>query len=514
MYKVLLVDDERTILEGISKIVDWESQGVLLSGTARNGIEAMEFISEHEPDIVISDISMPGLDGIELIEKSYKLYPSISWILLSGYNEFDYAQKAMRYGVKHYLLKPCNENVISNALKEIVQEIEQQKEKDTYVNKIESRLDNLTDQEKEQYFKELITNRTSSLENKEYFTKLVGLTNSNEYVRLLFFNPKGSFALGRLLRIIEITKEFLEDSILLAHTIIGNHLIILIKEVYEQEQLDYLIKKIQHNYTNSGDVAVVISETCNIPNLPVMYRTMLKYMDQRFYFEGGSIIRAKDISARENNDEAAFEYDKQRLVRLLKTGDFEGLQTELDEIFERLEDVRLKPSLVKSYLIQLYFSIVRKSEFNYGEDHLKEIAQMEEMNTLQPFKQFLEKVFRSIIDSNLHANTLKYSTSVRNTIEVVHENLENPDLSLQWLANEKLYMNADYLGKLFKKEVGERFSFFVTNERIKKAVKIIEQENDIKVFELAERLGFGNNPQYFSQIFKKIMGKAPSDLIG
>jgi two-component system response regulator YesN len=248
MYRVLLVDDERTILDGISAIVDWEEQGAILSGTANNGIEALEFIKENQPDIVISDIMMPGLDGIDLLEKTVAIHPSIKFILLSGYSEFEYAQKAMGYGVKHYLLKPSNEYIISQALGDVIGELELQK-------------------------------------NKE--------------------------------------------------------------------------------------------------------------------------------------------------------------------------------SLFK----------------------------------------FQEKKNQS------------YSEIVIQMINAIESQLGNPLLTLQFIANEILYMNADYLGKQFKKEVGQGFSTFVRNKRIEKALKIIGQESNIRVYELAERLGFGDNPQYFSQIFKKITGYTPSDMI-
>lgn len=248
MYKVLLVDDERTILDGISSIVDWEEQGVVLSGTANNGIEALEFIKMNEPDIVISDIMMPGLDGIQLLQKAFADFPLMKFILLSGYGEFEYARQAMGYGVKHYLLKPSNEDIISQALTEVVNELDLQK-------------------------------------NQE----------------LLF--------------------------------------------------------KIQDK---------------------------------------------KDKS---------------------------------------------------------------------------------------------------------------YSDIVIQMIDAIESQLGNPLLTLQFIANEKLYMNADYLGKQFKKEVGQGFSTFVRNKRIERALNIIEQESNIRVYELAERIGFGDNPQYFSQIFKKTTGHAPSELI-
>lgn len=248
MYKVLLVDDEQTILDGIATIINWEEQGVILSGTANNGVEALNFIQKYEPDIVISDIMMPGLDGIQLLQKTFEIHPLIKFILLSGYSEFEYAQQAMGYGVKHYILKPSNEDIICEALEELVSELDEQKNK-------------------------------------------------------------------------------------------------------------------------------------------------------------GSIFKLKDSKSQ------------------------------------------------------------------------------------------------------------NYSEIVVQMITAIESQLGNPLLTLQYIANEVLYMNADYLGKQFKKEVGHGFSTFVRNKRIEKAFNIIEQENDIRVYELAERLGFGDNPQYFSQIFKKITGYTPSDII-
>src|SRR5690625_7469263 len=98
-------------------------------------------------------------------------------------------------------------------------------------------------------------------------------------------------------------------------------------------------------------------------------------------------------------------------------------------------------------------------------------------------------------------------------IDSIERHLGIPLLTLLFLANEKLYMNADYLGKQFKKEVGQGFSTFVRNKRIERALNIIEQESNIRVCELAERIGFDDNPQYFSQIFKKTTGHVPSELI-
>ncbi|WP_338368226.1 response regulator, partial [Enterococcus faecium] len=135
-YKVLLADDERIIVEGISSVIDWEALDTELVATARNGIDAYEKIVQHKPDIVISDIRMPGMDGLSLVAKVNEEYPSIKFILLSGFSEFEYARTAMQYGVKNYLLKPCNEDRITEALAGIIAEIKDKKESETFVQKL------------------------------------------------------------------------------------------------------------------------------------------------------------------------------------------------------------------------------------------------------------------------------------------------------------------------------------------------------------------------------------------
>ena len=105
MYKLLLVDDERMIREGISAMIDWEKFNIRIK-LASNGLEAYEMIVHDPPDILITDIKMPGLEGLALIERTYQKFPDMMVVILSGYGEFDFASRAIEYGVKHYLLKP------------------------------------------------------------------------------------------------------------------------------------------------------------------------------------------------------------------------------------------------------------------------------------------------------------------------------------------------------------------------------------------------------------------------
>ena len=108
MLKLIIADDERVIRESISSLIDWNSLGIELVGTCRDGIEAYHMILDESPHIVMTDIRMPGLSGLELIERIYEAHMDTQFILLSGFGEFEYAKQAMKYRVHHYLLKPCN----------------------------------------------------------------------------------------------------------------------------------------------------------------------------------------------------------------------------------------------------------------------------------------------------------------------------------------------------------------------------------------------------------------------
>ena len=110
--KVILVDDEKAVVESISRTVDWESEGFALAAACLNGCQALDAIRKHQPDIVITDIKMPVMDGIELIKKTREFDRQVTFIILSGYGEFELAKRAMKEGVREFLLKPCSEGEI------------------------------------------------------------------------------------------------------------------------------------------------------------------------------------------------------------------------------------------------------------------------------------------------------------------------------------------------------------------------------------------------------------------
>lgn len=348
MYKVLLVDDERIIREGIASIIDWQSLGLIFIGAAQNGLEAYEMIQKEQPRIVITDLKMPALDGLELISRAKEKFPEIQFVILSGFGEFELARQAMYLGVRHYLLKPCNENQIIEVLKEIT---------------------------------------------------------------------------GELLQ-----KESAEAA----------------------------------------------------PD---------------FDFDFGPIAQA------------------------IKQGDIERVNGELDSFFSQIRLNAIGIQNIKPYALELFIAIIRQCPGEEFENYINKIIELQKLNSLDLIYGFIKNTGLRLARLHQEQTAAKGNAKgcitqnklILTILDYIQEHLSDENLSLKWLASRLVYMNEGYLSKLFFKETGEKFSHYLTRVRMEKAKELVEKSGYDLVCEVARKVGYGNNPQYFSQLFKKYTGFAPSD---
>ncbi len=509
MYKVLLVDDERMILDGISQIVDWKSQEVELVGKAMNGIEAMDFIERNPPDIVITDITMPGLDGIGLVSKAKDKYPYIKWIFLSGFSEFEYARQAMRYGVRHYLLKPCNEEQISNALYEIVQEKKQEEEATEYFQSIEEDAHKLLNYEHEDLLNRFLVYKQLPEDMKTQFEVMISENFNNNEVCLSIINLENEADYLYLKQIDEKFKNT-HDHLKSINTIVGNSVVIMQEYTQQTENTIKLFHQFLVEWCDR-QLTTIISEKLSLKDLLNSKFRLEEAINQSFYSEPGEVITSSDWVTYNSDVNNVLESNLDKIIVVLKQKDLVTANNLLADYCCQLFNHNIHPSKVKIYFVQMYLLILSKYNSDINENRMETINKMDDFSHLKQFQDFFQQLFERLIKSDQH--TKRYSKVVKQMMEGIEKEIENPELSLQWLGNNYMYMNSDYLGKIFKKEVGQRFSTYVTNARVNRAVEIIETEEDVKVFELAERMGFGNNPQYFSQLFKRIKGYTPTEII-
>ena len=511
-YKVLLADDEKIIVEGISSLVDWKSLDTELVATARNGIEAYEKIVELKPDIVISDIRMPGMDGLSLVSKIHEELPSIKFILLSGFSEFEYARTAMHYGVKNYLLKPCNEDKITAALTEIINELKDKKVQDTFVSELREKYKKAQPYIKTHLLTEFLTSKSYSNRDLSYYQELFDIKYKDQKVRLILFKLEGEFSYEQLFAIKNIGEEIF-DSILLSSNI-GESALFLIEDDDHSDKLHDQIEQIRELIFQyyKRDTTVAISEGDHVRNARNLYREAIECLEHRFYLGEGTIITKKDILPINTNfPKDFFLIDEQQIVLKIKSGHFQDVCKEITRTFEKMADLRMGIDMTKSYCIQLYISIIQTVDTEHMQDYLMGTSTLLGMETVQQMKEYIETTAQKMTNEYYQQFKSKQSSVISRVIEVVKLNLGNPNLSLKMVANEFLFMNPDYLGKLFRQETGQRFSAYLTKLRIEKALDYILTMDHVKVVTLAEMIGFGNNPQYFSQVFKKYTGYTPSE---
>ncbi len=510
MYKVMLVDDEKIILDGISQMIDWASLETQLIGTASNGVDAFEKVKELQPDIVVSDIRMPGMDGLELVAAVHRSYPSIRFVLLSGFGEFDYASRAMQYGVKHYLLKPTNENKIAEALKEIVTELESDQQRERFVSTIKQGLQKAIPHVKQQVLKEFVTNKTYGSRDWDYYRELFQFEFESP-VRLLLFQLEGAVEFEHLFAIKNIAEDLLDTTLL--STTIGDHVLVLVEDTLELSELYRRIHDIRDTFLRyyKLDATIALSEPDGITQARSLYQETLQSLNYRFYLGEGGLITRKDTGARGPEATGHFDFEEEKLTMPVQSGHREEAEQALSQLMDELMRAKLDIHVTKTYVIQQFVSLLRLGDPQQINRYYGRLSELVGMNTLQAIQELLENTVREIVQYHYERNVVKHTSIVRKVIDIVNEQLGNSELSLNQVAGEMLYMNADYLGKLFKKETGEKFSNYVVKARVKKAMELWAANPEIKIFEMAEMLGFGDNPQYFSQVFKKQMDCTPSE---
>ena len=514
MYSVLLVDDERIILEGLAVVVEWERHGTALAGKAKNGAEALEMIREIRPDIVITDLKMPNMNGLELIAAVREAYPDIVFVILSGYDEFEYAQRAMQYGVRHYLLKPCGEREIMDTLDRVVAELRAAEERKRYTQGIRAQFEKMKPQLRQQLLKEFLTNKTYGMKEWESCRSIFGLPAEGARVRLILFEPDAASApeYEQLFALQNISSELIgECAPVHLDAAIGDRVAVLC-DAAPLERLMPVIGNVQRVYQAYYGIETTasVSDEADVGSLRRLYKETLESLSGRFYLGGGSIITRADTPQPANMLDLP---DAEELARAVRSGSAAEAESLLSDCFRRLKDMRLDVQVAKTYLAELYMVLIRQAPQDRLSGYFERAVSFLASETLRQMERFVLDIAREIASSYYDANLQHRSELVRRMIACVQERLGDETLTLGRLASEVFFMNADYLGRLFRKETGERFSNYLLAARIERAKRLIAEsgQSSLRIGAIAEAVGFGNNPQYFSQVFKKHTGLTPTE---
>lgn len=512
MYKVLLVDDERIIREGIARMINWGDLDLSLTGTAADGRAAADMIEKEPPDIVITDVKMPVLDGLELIAIEHELHPDIAFIVLSGYGEFELASGAMRYGVKHYLLKPCNEHAIIDALREVIDSLRRRDRREDLSRESHQYLEKMLPLLREQFLRDYMINDSYTAEETEYYCSLLNMESSR--YRVVILQADHAVRFEEMFALRNIAQGIFSPSTTCLSSITINQLLILLRHVDEDViQDDIADIKARYSDLYAKEFIASYSGEVDFRALPQAYREAERCLKFSFYLGEGSIITRRDID-HENGEpftgNLVYDYDK--IAMAIKSGNRDEVRGEINTFFSKLKAAAYETDVAKTYCMELFLTVVRQGRSdNISELNLDMLSKIQQTDCVDAIREAICELSLKIAGANYETIRNKQSKLVSTMIRYIHDNIENEDLSLKWMAAHVIFMNVGYLGRLFCKETGEKFSHYVLNVRMEKAKELIDGCEDEKIYEVAKKIGFGDNPQYFSQLFKKYCGCTPSE---
>ncbi len=501
MAKLLIVDDERIIREMISSRIAWDTLGVELVGTASNGLEAYDIIMDEYPDIVMTDIKMPGLSGIELLKKIKKINADVEFIILSGYGEFEYAQEAMRLGVQHYLLKPCNEAQIIKSVQDVMARITQKRARPAATDEL------LLHRSTYDAIVQNILNECIALEELRLGADYEKIY--HPYEKFIDFEST-PYELCRIQFEEEVPAEELvarAERFLASYapgipfyTIHVHKRLLIFFPSYRMEygELDGSLclplvpeRASEYGYCrlHYESLRHLLNDViCTVRRYPTVYYAahgmLLPICNYR-----STIRSAEQLTERLYGEDPAAANSALNALCLL---------------LEQIQNADFLKQLVSSVVMRsaskcLSFSSLEATEF------------LLELNAIDDTERIVGKSAAKIhtIYERYHTGKANGGSLSAAVMEYVSRNLADSNLSLKWIAEHHLYMNTDYVSKRFLKETGQKFSSYLTDARIRKAKKLLAEAPGEKLQNIAEMVGCGNNPQYFSQLFKKATGLTP-----
>lgn len=492
MYKILIVDDEEIEREGMAEFIPWEQYGFQLVGTAWNGVEGFEKIQTECPDIVLTDIKMPVMNGIELIKKTKENFPDIEFVVLSGYGEYEFTSKAMEEGVRYYILKPCDEDKIMDVLEKVKIEIEERREKQQREFTYHRNIDRLLPRVKDHIFQNMLLNREQPKENYSLFLKELG---DREYkIQVLALKVEEGFDYLEQFIMGSIIRELLEEETVLLSTCIGDEMLFLL-DTRVKKDLAAAVKRTEEEFrrVKTKPIDAAVSKIGKLEEVSILYEQI-----QELFRIGRAEHRTELLYYELFKD---FHNEKSLLVdykQFQEINDYEKILFELYLAFLKME-LQNYCLLQKQEMCDWILKVL------YGEEK-KLTSQCKNLNELLVCMADIIAEKQGLNDS-----FGKEEKRIREILVAVYENLENQEMNIQYLAKEVLYMNVDYFSRLFVKNRGIKFSSFLLKLRIMLAQRLLQYDYDLRIAQVAEMVGYSPDGQYFSKAFRKEVGMSPTE---
>ncbi len=522
-YKVILVDDEAEVIDIMEAKIRWSELGFEVVGSAKNGVKALELVEKLQPDVVLTDIRMPYMDGLELSRKLNQDYPNIYIILCTGFDEFEYAKEAVHLDIKEYLLKPISAVELSESLMRLKENLDKEREEKLNVRKLEN------------YFQESLP----ALQSNLFISLMEGRVSEEDYARFSAayqVNMKGPLfccivfhtsenhvleGMNPLLLSMSVEREIRQRLVEKWHCkeflYLGNT--VLIMEMGSEEQMvpitDECDRFCRWAYRVMGAVVTAgIGTVCdNLFNINLSYEGAREAVSYRVLYGTQRAINIREIVPKEQATLSLLEEGRMHdLFRAIRVGNpekiEEAVQKEIQKIHKHTVTIG-QYHLAAMETVSNFYKFCANNSLDFNEiagnvpNLYEKVPQMDESS----LTSWMNEMARMISEE---LKTARNSTSHRLVTEaqlLVREKYMDASISLDVVCSI-LGVSNSYFSSVFKKETGKSFISYLTDYRMDIAEELI-LSGETKSYKVAEKVGY-LDANYFSYVFKKRFGVSPS----
>lgn len=533
MFSILIADDDRIIRKGLVKIIESNMDEFKVVGEAANGSAALEKIKELKPDILITDIKMPTMDGIELINNIKKLSLKTRSIVLSGFDDYKFIRETFKNGIVDYILKPIDNRILFELLMKIKEDIENemyQKEKE---KEYKNRINESTSFLKEKFLNEILKDEYIS---NEYFDEKVSsldiLTRGSFYLAIIdvddFFrkHESGKNEIVYLNDAKSIVYNLLKD-IEKIHIIVSKVNDRIIVLFYSDNNNPFFNYSVLNNALNEirDKVGEKLNNTLSIgisKRFDDLHKIKSKYAEaeialkNRFYFGKNSTYVYSDESVFLNElDYKMVEGLVNPILNEVELCNKCNVKVSVEKFMKFIYEQKLDPDKFRKLLLNVMVRISSNiSDFQYVSDKIQDNGRdisyyIQQINTYDELKEYFIIKLQYAAEEISKLRRDRGMKIIEKAKRYIQDNYTR-EITLKEVANY-VYLNSNYFSELFKNEVGKNFIDYLIETRIN-ASKELLKENKLKIYEVAEMVGY-KEPVSFSRAFKKVVGVSPKEYI-
>jgi Response regulator containing CheY-like receiver domain and AraC-type DNA-binding domain len=532
MYKVFIVEDEIVVREGIKNNIHWEEEGFKIVGDESDGELAYPMILREQPDILITDIRMPFMDGLELSKLLKKEIPQLKIIIISGYSDFSYAQQAIDIGITEYLLKPITSNKLMASVKNAAATISKERKDKQILEQYELLVYQKQGEKRKDFFNALVSGKLSLTQIIEQEEELgINMVASVFCVVLFQFKVQEDMyeysnelvqceaKMQEALRKYSDIKVFERGMEGWAFILLGEN----------KEQIDLLTQELCDLLTDICDGRVhyfggIGRVIYRVRDIQQSFQDANRAFSLRYFEHEDQFLSHRDVSIMNeqignrviNVSELNLEkLDRIRLEEFLKRGTIQDVDEFVDRYFDGLDTKAMNSTIFRQYIMMDGYSAIIKflKDLNYSkemiDDSIKNMNNItEQLTNPEECCRFYKTLLKGAIDLRNKSSQKRYSGLIEKAKEYIHQKYSKSDLTLDKVAS-KVNISPNYFSSLFNQETGMTFIEYLTDIRMDKAKEYLRCSGK-KITEIGYLVGYMDS-HYFSYIFKKTQNCTPSE---